>query len=360
MIGRSPTVWYSTITIDKGSDQGLRANQPVVNGDGLVGRVSDVSAGRRAGDADHRPHERRVGAARARRAERPREGDRRQPVRPDPRLRAEGPRGAQGRDRGDVRLALLAARVAVPARHPDRPRDARRLATSASCTSACTCGRSRTCGELDVVEVLTGHSRRGRERAGDAVTSTFADRGPAATALVLVAVVLAARGRRRRSPCSGRQRRPAAAGRALGRLCSAGPVAGATVGFLLGLVADMALLQTLGRQLAAPDRRRLPGRALPRAARRHAQAGAADRRAGRHARLTRPRSRLIQFLLGVESPVSPLVIRDDRGRRAPQRRCWPSRCSRLVRAFLRPDLIDDLRPRRRPVTRTSLQAVDDG
>ena len=43
VIGRSPTVWYSTITIDKGSDQGVKVDQPVVNGDGLVGRVSDVS-----------------------------------------------------------------------------------------------------------------------------------------------------------------------------------------------------------------------------------------------------------------------------------------------------------------------------
>jgi rod shape-determining protein MreC len=44
VIGRSPTVWYSTITIDKGSDQGVHAEQPVVNGDGLVGKVSDVSS----------------------------------------------------------------------------------------------------------------------------------------------------------------------------------------------------------------------------------------------------------------------------------------------------------------------------
>jgi rod shape-determining protein MreC len=46
VIGRSPTVWYSTITIDQGSDQGVRVDQPVINGEGLVGRVSDV-----AGDA---------------------------------------------------------------------------------------------------------------------------------------------------------------------------------------------------------------------------------------------------------------------------------------------------------------------
>jgi rod shape-determining protein MreC len=44
VIARSPTVWYSTVTIDKGSDQGLRVDQPVVTGDGLAGRVSDVAA----------------------------------------------------------------------------------------------------------------------------------------------------------------------------------------------------------------------------------------------------------------------------------------------------------------------------
>jgi rod shape-determining protein MreC len=43
VIGRSPTVWYSTVTIDKGSDAGVRANQPVVTGDGLIGKISAVS-----------------------------------------------------------------------------------------------------------------------------------------------------------------------------------------------------------------------------------------------------------------------------------------------------------------------------
>jgi rod shape-determining protein MreC len=43
VIARSPTVWYSTITIDKGSASGLRTDQPVVTGDGLVGRVSAVA-----------------------------------------------------------------------------------------------------------------------------------------------------------------------------------------------------------------------------------------------------------------------------------------------------------------------------
>jgi rod shape-determining protein MreC len=45
VIGRSPTVWYSTLTIDKGSNSGIRVDQPAVTGDGLVGRVSAVSSG---------------------------------------------------------------------------------------------------------------------------------------------------------------------------------------------------------------------------------------------------------------------------------------------------------------------------
>jgi rod shape-determining protein MreC len=44
VIGRSPTVWYSTITINQGSSDGVRTNQPVVTGDGLVGKVSTVSS----------------------------------------------------------------------------------------------------------------------------------------------------------------------------------------------------------------------------------------------------------------------------------------------------------------------------
>jgi rod shape-determining protein MreC len=44
VIGRSPTVWYSTVTIDKGSGDGVRNDQPVVTGDGLVGRISAVSS----------------------------------------------------------------------------------------------------------------------------------------------------------------------------------------------------------------------------------------------------------------------------------------------------------------------------
>lgn len=43
--GTSPTVFQQTITINKGSSDGLRIDQPVVNGDGLVGKVTDVVGG---------------------------------------------------------------------------------------------------------------------------------------------------------------------------------------------------------------------------------------------------------------------------------------------------------------------------
>jgi rod shape-determining protein MreC len=45
VIGRSPTVWYSTVTIDKGSSAGLAVDDPVIAADGLAGRISQVTRG---------------------------------------------------------------------------------------------------------------------------------------------------------------------------------------------------------------------------------------------------------------------------------------------------------------------------
>lgn len=45
VIGRSPTVWYSQVTLDRGSSAGIRRDDPVVTGDGLVGRITDVTPG---------------------------------------------------------------------------------------------------------------------------------------------------------------------------------------------------------------------------------------------------------------------------------------------------------------------------
>jgi rod shape-determining protein MreC len=45
VVGRSPTVWYSTITIDKGSSAGLAVDDAVVAADGLAGRISATTRG---------------------------------------------------------------------------------------------------------------------------------------------------------------------------------------------------------------------------------------------------------------------------------------------------------------------------
>lgn len=43
VIGQSPTLWYSTIVVDRGTGDGVRAGQPVVTGDGLIGQVTTAS-----------------------------------------------------------------------------------------------------------------------------------------------------------------------------------------------------------------------------------------------------------------------------------------------------------------------------
>jgi rod shape-determining protein MreD len=125
----------------------------------------------------------------------------------------------------------------------------------------------------------------------------------------------------------------------------AGPIPGATFGFLLGLVADMALLQTLGvtsllliavgylagryREMRDATHKLVPVLGAVVATLAYATAFS-----------------VVQFLLGVESPVSPLVIREVLvGVLLNGLIAMPVFAA--VRALLRPDLIDDLRPRRR-------------
>jgi len=45
VIGRSPTVWTSTVNIDVGSGDGVRVDDPVISGDGLVGHVASTQGG---------------------------------------------------------------------------------------------------------------------------------------------------------------------------------------------------------------------------------------------------------------------------------------------------------------------------
>lgn len=44
VIGRAPTLWYATLEVDKGSDSGVRVDQPVIGDAGLVGKVTTVTS----------------------------------------------------------------------------------------------------------------------------------------------------------------------------------------------------------------------------------------------------------------------------------------------------------------------------
>jgi rod shape-determining protein MreC len=45
MIGRSPTLWYSVINVDRGSSDGVHVEDPVIDSEGLVGKVTTVTPG---------------------------------------------------------------------------------------------------------------------------------------------------------------------------------------------------------------------------------------------------------------------------------------------------------------------------
>lgn len=45
VIARSPSSWSQTLAIDKGRSSGVRLDDPVITGDGLVGRVSSLTGG---------------------------------------------------------------------------------------------------------------------------------------------------------------------------------------------------------------------------------------------------------------------------------------------------------------------------
>ncbi|MEA2494480.1 MAG: rod shape-determining protein MreC [Thermoleophilaceae bacterium] len=42
VVAQSPTVWFAQVTVNRGSSDGVRVGQPVINGEGLVGQVSST------------------------------------------------------------------------------------------------------------------------------------------------------------------------------------------------------------------------------------------------------------------------------------------------------------------------------
>jgi rod shape-determining protein MreC len=44
VVAKSPNIWYSTVTIDKGESSDVHVNDPVINAEGLVGKVAQVAS----------------------------------------------------------------------------------------------------------------------------------------------------------------------------------------------------------------------------------------------------------------------------------------------------------------------------
>jgi rod shape-determining protein MreC len=44
VFSKTPNIWYSTVTIDKGESSGVRVNDPVINGEGLIGKVAEAAS----------------------------------------------------------------------------------------------------------------------------------------------------------------------------------------------------------------------------------------------------------------------------------------------------------------------------
>jgi rod shape-determining protein MreD len=125
-----------------------------------------------------------------------------------------------------------------------------------------------------------------------------------------------------------------------------GPIAGSVVGFFIGLMVDMSLVQTLGvSSLLLVGIGYLGGRYRELRDTSHALVPVIA--AGLATLVYAASFSVMQFLLGVDSSVSPLVIRDTL-----VGALFNSLAAVLlfpaIRALLRPSLPDTFRPRRRP------------
>ena len=129
VIGKDPSVWWSTVTINKGSGDGVRVDQPVVTGEGLVGRVT-FTTGSTAVVTLVTDHSTYV-PARINEPPGVDGGVAAETGRPDD-LLMNYTRRQDRVDPGQTvvtvghALALGPLPLALPAEHPDRPRDERR------------------------------------------------------------------------------------------------------------------------------------------------------------------------------------------------------------------------------------------
>ena len=310
-------VWYSTLHVDKGFDDGVRVGHPVINDGGLVGRVTEVFGAapqRHAASPTPRSTSRRRCSTASRATSGLVEPSRRQP---DDLLVQLLPRGARVAGRRPRRhraaRASSTARVAVPAGHPDRPRHAGRQRGA----------RSRPAGPHHAVRRpaqprlrpdpdaarTTARARRCRRRDATATSSRCGSPalGPRRVVVQIAAVS--------QVPVFGASADLSPLVVAVGRPAAPARCRAPCFGFGVGLFADIALVQTLGVSSLVFARGRLRGRAPARGAR-PAQALVAARGRRRRDRVVDVGFALMQFLLGVDAPVSWLLLRQIARRRS--------------------------------------------
>ena len=160
VIARSPTVWYSDVTIDVGSGDGVARRRPGDQRRRPGRHASPRSTGGSAQVTLITDHASAVSAkvVPARRPGRDQARSRR-PRRPDPRLHRLDQARPRRPGRGHRRLARPGARLALPAEPADRRSRPRPRSSSRRPSSRSTCGPSPTSRNLDLVQVLTGGSR---------------------------------------------------------------------------------------------------------------------------------------------------------------------------------------------------------
>ena len=256
VIGRSPTVWFSDITVDHGSSSGIKRNDAVVNGDGLVGRVTDLTAGTAQVEliTDHNNAvSAQVLPNGPQGVVEPEVGDPEDLSRLHPQSEPCGERFAC-----DRRLVERQVLLGLPAGNPDRPRDLRRRRRPGAFQRIHVTPYANL-RDLEYVQVLTG----GPDRPAVPDDRHQADRDPHRadpdphrdpSGLVLLLPLDPRRGPERAAGCdrlAGVDRRRRRRGGL--RLCRRLPAR-------LGAPAD-------ARRLLARPALRLPGRSLPRGAR---------------------------------------------------------------------------------------------
>ena len=344
-IARSPTLWYSTVNIDKGASDGVaRQRRRSINGDGLVGqrhggrrrrgakvtlitdRESGVSARRRRRGVDRHRRDRRAG----------------RPQRPADRLRCRATtRSARATRRNGRHRVVDGLESLLPAGHPDRRRSRRPTPTSSRPPSRSTSRPIANLRDLDIVQVLTAATGR----AARWELTPRPRRSCVSARSALVAVVRPGRGRLAGRRCFGATAdlSPLVVA-AVGLLC--GLARRRRIGFAVGLFVDVALLQTMGltslvllavgygagrlRELRDPQSALTP--LVVGAARR------GDRDVGYG---------VVQFLLGVDAPVSWLLRQARSSRRSSLDALLALPVYALVRRWLAPALPEDPRRRRR-------------